>query len=149
MTATDVERVDAVLPLHRLDGGGTYLVAWEGDEPAGHAHIAWERTKLGVPEVQDVFVRSDRRRRGVATELARAAERLATERGHGRISLSYGMANEPARRLYEKLGYTRADISPERVHGTIIIRNEPVEVDDTLVYLVKTLPVDSGPSRSS
>ncbi len=149
MTATDVERVDAVLPLHRLDGGGAYLVAWDGDEPVGHAYIAWEKTKLGVPEVQDVFVRLDHRRQGVACELTRAAERLAMERGREQISLSYSTANEPARRLYEKLGYARADVPPERVRGTIVIRGEPVEVDDTLIYLVRDLIVDSSRPRSS
>jgi hypothetical protein len=30
-----------------------------------------------------------------------------------------------------------------------MIRSGPLEVDDTLVYLVKDLPVDSGPARSS
>jgi len=30
-----------------------------------------------------------------------------------------------------------------------VIRGRPVEVDDTLLYLVKSLAVDSGPSRSS
>ena len=45
-------RVDARLPLHRLDGAQTYLVAWDGDEPVGHAHIAWHGTKLGIPEVK-------------------------------------------------------------------------------------------------
>ncbi len=117
-------------------------MAWDGDEPVGHAHIAWHDTKLGVPEVQDVFVRRDRRRRGVASELTRAAEGLATERGYEHISLSHDTGNEPARRLYEKLGYTRADIPSERVRGTIVIRGEPVEVDDTLVYLVRDLRVD-------
>ena len=29
------------------------------------------------------------------------------------------------------------------------MRGKPVEVDDTLIYLVKDLPVDSGMSRSS
>jgi GNAT superfamily N-acetyltransferase len=149
LTDADIERVDAVLPLSRLDGAGTYLVAWEQDEPVGHAHVAWENTKLSIPAVQDVFVRSDRRRHGVATELMRAAERLAAKRGHRQIGLSYGAANEAARRLYEKLGYRDAGIPPERVRGTIVIRSKSVEVDDTLVCLIKGLPVDSGRPRSS
>jgi len=124
-------------------------VAWEEDTPVGHAHVAGGNTTLGIPEVQDVFVAERFRRRGVASTLTRAAERLVAERGHRRISLSFGIANEPARLLYEGLGYRRADLKPQRVHGTILIRGRPVDVDDTLIYLVKEVAVDSGTTRSS
>jgi predicted GNAT family acetyltransferase len=137
------------LPLHRLDGAGTYLVAWDGDLPVGHAHVAWSETKLGVPEIQDVFVLPEWRRRGVASALTQTAERLAAGRGHRRTSLGVGIGNDAARRLYAKLGYEDGGLPLERVLGTIIIRGEPFAVDDTLLYLVKTLPVDFGGSRSS
>lgn len=147
LTAGETERVDARLPLARLDSAQTYLVAWDGDEPVGHAHVAWQGTKLGIPEVQDVFVRPERRRSGVGSALMEAAERVAAARGHGRISLGYGIANGAARRLYERLGYCPAGLPPERVQETITIRGRPVEVDDTLVYVVKD--VDSNAIRSS
>jgi GNAT superfamily N-acetyltransferase len=122
-----------------LDAGQTYLVAWDGDTPIGHAHIAWNGTALGVPEIQDVFVLPERRRERVATELMHAVERHARERGQTRISLSYGIANTAARRLYERLGYRDAGMEPRHVHGTITIRGKPVVIDDTLVDLVKDL----------
>jgi GNAT superfamily N-acetyltransferase len=115
----------------------------------GHAHVAWSGTTLGIPEVQDVFVPEAHRRRGIARALALAAERLAAERGHARLSLSFGFANEAARILYETLGYRRADLEPQRVQGTIVIRGRRVQVDDTLVYLIKEIGVDSGRARSS
>jgi len=149
LTEAELALVDARLPLHRLDSAQTYLVAWDGDEPVGHAHIAWEATKLETPEIQDVFVPEDLRGRGIGTELSRAAERLAGERGYGRISISASISNEGALRLYRRLGYRDAGLEPQRVAGTILIRGEPVEVDDTLIYLVKELAVDSGASRSS
>jgi ribosomal protein S18 acetylase RimI-like enzyme len=114
-------------------------VAWHDDEPVGHAHLAWVGTKLGVPEIQDVFVLPEHRRRGVASALNEAAERLATERGHDRISLGCGIDNLAARSLYERLGYTNAGLPPELVQGTITVRGKPFEVDDTLIYLVKDL----------
>ena len=117
--------------------------------PIGHAHVAWRDTTLGIPEVQDVFVAEPFRRRGVASELTRAAERLAKEGGHDRISLGFSLANEGARRLYEGLGYRPADLEPQRIHGTILIRGRPVAIDETVIYLVKELDVDSGPPRSS
>ena len=137
MTDGDVERIGERLPLARLDNCETYLVAWEADEPIGQAHVAWARTKLGVPEIQDVFVPETRRRQGVATALALAAERVAAERGHARVSLSYGRDNDAARLLYESLGYRDAGIEPQRIQGVITLRGRAVEVDDTLIYLVK------------
>jgi GNAT superfamily N-acetyltransferase len=139
----DVERVDTRLPLHRLDVAQTYLIAWEGDDPIGHAHVAWAGTDIGVPEVQDVFVVEERRRQGVATALMEHAERLAAARGHPQISIGYGVANEAARGLYTRLGYRNAGRDPKRVQGAILIRGRPVEVDDTLVYLVKDVDLEA------
>jgi GNAT superfamily N-acetyltransferase len=130
--------VDAVLPLSRLDSVQTYLVAWDGDEPVGHAHVAWVGGHVGAPEIQDMYVLPERRGTGIGAALVGAAERLARERGHEWISLSVGDASD-ARRLYERLGYRGAGVPPVRVQGTIVIRGEPLEVDDTLVYLVKPL----------
>jgi GNAT superfamily N-acetyltransferase len=140
----EVEGVDRHLPLNRLDqqvrDGSTYLIAWDGDRPVGHAHIAWGGTHLGLPEIQDVFVLPDFRRRGIATELTEAAEEQASTRGWNRISLSVSQEGNPeAAQLYAKLGYVEAETEPIRVLGPIMLRGRPFDVDDTLVYLVKEL----------
>lgn len=144
MRASDVESLDEHLPLNRLDQfaehGSTYLIAWDDDRPVGHAHIAWERTHVGVPEIQDVFVLPEHRRRGVATTVTRAAEDEIRRRGWDRVSLSVSAeGNEPARRLYERLGYRDTGLPLVRVHGTIMLRRRAVQVDDTLRYLEKLL----------
>jgi GNAT superfamily N-acetyltransferase len=140
----EVETVDRHLPLSRLDQqvreGSTYLIAWEDDRPVGHAHIAWDGTHLGLPEIQDVFVRPDRRRRGIASLLTHAAEDEARRRGWDRISLSVSRDDNPAAaQLYGKLGYLDAGAEPVRILGQIMLRGRPFEVDDTLVYLIKAL----------
>ncbi|HYX87684.1 MAG TPA: GNAT family N-acetyltransferase, partial [Gaiellales bacterium] len=64
LAPNEIDRVGAVLGLARLGGGaGVYLVAWEGDVPLGHAHLAL----TDPPELQDVEVRPEHRRRGVAS----------------------------------------------------------------------------------
>jgi len=141
---SDVRHVDQFLPLSRLSEqtgkASTYLVAWDGRDPIGHVHIAWTETHLGVPELQDVFVAAERRREGVASLLTRAAEARVRARGWETISLSVSQeGNQPARRLYAKLGYVEAATDPVRVSGPIVIRGQPLEVDDTLVYLLKRL----------
>ena len=116
MRFEEIQIVDRQLPLNRLDqpakDGSTYLIAWEDDRPVGHAHIAWRGTHLEIPEIQDVFVLAECRRRGIASRLTRAAEDEARGRGWDRISLSVSaQGNEPARRLYETLGYLDAGVA--------------------------------------
>ena len=140
----EVVTVDRHLPLSRLDQqaqeGSTYLIAWEGDRPVGHAHIAWSGTHVGLPEIQDVFVLPELRRRGIASQLTHAAEDEARRRGWDRISLSVSRSDNPvAAQLYAKLGYVDAGGDPVRVSGQIMLRGRPFEVDDTLIYLVKEL----------
>ena len=49
---SELETADQHLPLNRLEQyveeGSTYLIAWDDDRPVGHAHIAWQRTHVGV-----------------------------------------------------------------------------------------------------
>jgi GNAT superfamily N-acetyltransferase len=125
--------------LNRLESAQTYLVAWDGSEPVGHAHVAWEETTLGVPEIGDVFVPAALRGRGIGTELSEAAEQMDRTRGHRQVSISASIANEGALRLYRRLGYRDAGLPPKRVKGTIMVRTGPMEVDDTLLYLIKDI----------
>jgi GNAT superfamily N-acetyltransferase len=139
----EVALVTAHLPLNRLPQhlreASTYLIAWDGEQPVGHAHLAWAGTHLGLPEIQDVFVLPAARRRGVASALTAAAEQRARAAGWDSISLSVGEANLAARTVYEKLGYADAGVSPVHVSGVVELRTGPLEVDDTLIYLTKTL----------
>lgn len=96
-------------------------------------------THLAIPEIQDVFVLPERRRQGIASQLTQTAE-VERKRGWDSISLSVSQeGNEFARRLYAKLGYVEAPTDPVRVSGVIVLRGQPFEVDDTLVYLMKRL----------
>jgi GNAT superfamily N-acetyltransferase len=124
------------LPFSRLGSPrGEYLVAWEEGEPVGHVHLDWARP---VPELQDVFVAELHRRRGIATALTAAAERAARDRGHTELALEVSREDQAARPLYEKLGF-RPTGATRRVKGTIVLRTGPLDVDDTLIAMVKSL----------
>src|SRR5512133_3887252 len=85
LSSDEVARVGDVLGLARLNqGDGFYLVAWEGEEPLGHLHLAL----TDPPELQDVAVRVQHRRRGVASALTEAAEQEARARGFDRVRLT-------------------------------------------------------------
>jgi ribosomal protein S18 acetylase RimI-like enzyme len=132
----DVGRVSTVLGLARLSqGDGAYLVAWIGDEPVGHVHLAL----TDPPELQDVSVRPEYRRRGIASALTVAAERDARDRHFDRLRLGVSVDNGAAQALYRGLGYVDAGVPPKRVQGTIVIRTGSIEVDDTLLIWEKPL----------
>jgi GNAT superfamily N-acetyltransferase len=137
LTEEDLAFVDARLPLSRLEQeGGEYLVAWEDGQPIGHAHLDWRHDP---PELQDVYVPEEHRRRGVATNLSEAAEARVRERGFGRIALDVDVDAAGPRALYEKLGYREKGTPPRHVEGTIMLRGKPLEVDAWLLDMVKDL----------
>ena len=136
LTADEVDRVGSVLGLARLEqGDGFYLVAWDDGEPLGHAYLAL----TDPPQLQDVAVRPEHRRRGIGTALTAAAEDQARERGFSRLTLSVSVGNDAAQALYRGMGYADAGVPPRRVQGTIQIRTGPIEVDDTLLTWEKPL----------
>jgi ribosomal protein S18 acetylase RimI-like enzyme len=137
LSDAETERVAAVLGLARLPSSkGFYLVAWEREEPLGHAHLAL----TDPPELQDVEVRPEHRRRGIASALTRAAEREAAARGFVRLRVTVSVDNAPAQALYRACGYVDVGIPRKRVQGTIMIRTGPIDVDDTLLTWEKVLP---------
>ncbi len=133
-----VERVASVLDLSRLgQPDGVYLVAWDGDQPAGHVHLA-----LTDPaEVQDLLVRAEHRRRGIARALVAGAEQEALARGFDRLRVMVSIDNRAAQALYRGFGFRDTGTPPRRVRGTITIRTGPIEVDDTLLTWEKRLAV--------
>ena len=132
----EVATVSEVLELARLNqGDGRYLVAWLGAVPVGHVHV----TDDNPPEMQDLAVRPEYERRGLATALIAAAEHEARRRHAVKIRLEVSVANTVARRLYERNGYTAAAQDPRRVDGIIHIRTGPIEVHDVLLSMEKPL----------
>ena len=130
---TDAERdrvIAAGLGLSRLPraDGSFYLVAWEGDEPLGHAHLALDEP----PEVQDVEVLEHHRGRGIGTALVAAAEAEAAARGYAELTITVSTGKPEVQALYERLGFADAGLPLRRVTGTVQIRTGPLEVDDTL-----------------
>lgn len=84
----------------------------------GHALLKWggsqhepvtEQLRVACPDIEDLFVLEELRSQGIGRQLLCFAERLAWEQGYTHIGVSVGAkSNEPARRLYERLGYQDA-----------------------------------------
>jgi peroxiredoxin/GNAT superfamily N-acetyltransferase len=87
------------------------LLAFDGDEPAGHGSLT-ERSPLpaaaappGHAKVWQLFVRPKWQGTGLATDLLRAVEREAIERGFARMALWTPRDSVRARRFYEREGW--------------------------------------------
>jgi [ribosomal protein S18]-alanine N-acetyltransferase len=132
----EAEAVGGVLGLARLhQRNGFYLVAWQAGEPAGHAYLAL----TDPPEMQDVQVRPEFRRRGAASALAAAVEEEARRRDCQVLRISVSAESEQAQALYRRLGYVDTGLPPVRVQGVVHIRTGPLRVDDTLLTWEKRL----------
>jgi GNAT superfamily N-acetyltransferase len=148
LEADERDRVIAAgLGLARLprDDGSFYLVAWDGAEPLGHAHLAL----TDPPEVQDVEVLELHRGRGIGTALVEAAERDAAARGFDRLTITVSTGKPAVQALYERAGFHDAGAPLRRVTGTVLIRTGPLEVDDTLRTLEKPLSISRDAIRRS
>jgi GNAT superfamily N-acetyltransferase len=76
------------------------------DEPAGLAGVYEED---GMADLVSMWVRPAARGRGVGEALMNAAADWARDRGHGTLYLWVTEANKPARRLYERYGFTATE----------------------------------------
>ena len=124
---------------HRL-----VLVAYVGDEFVGYLTIKWESSyppfkRDHIPEIKDLNVLPQFRRRGIATALLKEAEKRVGERS-SIVGIGVGMSPDygAAQRLYAILGYI-----PDGRGLFLVDRHvrsgDSVSVDRLIQYLTKTL----------
>ena len=80
-----------------------WLVAVEGDEVIGYVG---SQTVLGWTDMMNVAVHPDHRRKGVGEKLVLALEDALKAQESTCLTLEVRASNEPAKSLYEKLGFT-------------------------------------------
>lgn len=80
-----------------------WLIALEGDTVAGYVG---SQTVMGETDMMNIAVHPDFRRRGIAEALvSELVEKLKGQGSHS-LALEVRASNEPARALYEKLGFS-------------------------------------------
>ncbi len=102
----DMTRDGAQLIAAR-SGTDIYLLGLDGSTPVVYGMLRGWDEGFAVPSI-GVAVRRDSLRQGHGRAMMRALHRAARERAAARIRLRVHPDNEPARRLYESLGYVDA-----------------------------------------
>ena len=91
-----------------------WLVALEGDTVAGYIG---SQTVVGETDMMNVAVHPDYRRKGIAEALvSQLVEELKALDSHS-LTLEVRASNEPAQKLYEKLGFVLVGKRPRYYHN--------------------------------
>ena len=84
-----------------------WLVAMDGDRVTGYVG---SQSVLGETDMMNIAVHPDFRRRGIAEELVMKLVEELKVRGNHSLMLEVRASNEPARNLYEKLGFQQVGL---------------------------------------
>jgi ribosomal protein S18 acetylase RimI-like enzyme len=97
-------------------GERALLVAEVGRRVVGQIFVQFEGTLVGDPDTTGYLyafrVRPSYRNQGIGSALVSEAERLLLAEGLTRAVIAVGKTNEPALRLYQRLGYRRFGEDP-------------------------------------
>ena len=96
------------------EGHGVYLLA--GDGPDGFCEVRFQHTVYSderYAHVGELYVVPTRRGEGLGRALLEGAIEVAGERGSEHIDLNTGETDTAARGLYESMGFTNREGSPD------------------------------------
>lgn len=102
-----------------------WLVAVEEDRVAGYVG---SQTVMDETDMMNIAVHPDFRRKGIAEELVNALVHRLRNRGSRCLTLEVRASNEPACKLYEKLGFSQIGRRPNYYRNpredALILRKE-------------------------
>jgi GNAT superfamily N-acetyltransferase len=141
----DTAQYERYLALQE-QGQRPILTAWWNGVFAGYGCLVWQPEyppyrEADIPEIQDLNVLPDFRRRGIASRIMDEAERIAAECGYTAIGIGFGMTADygAAQQLYVRRGYV-PDGRGLHYENRPLQNGDTVTVNDDLVlYLTKTL----------
>ena len=84
-----------------------WLVALDSDRVAGYVG---SQSVLGESDMMNVAVHPDYRRQGIAEKLCLALVDALKEKGNHCLTLEVRASNDPAKALYEKLGFLQVGL---------------------------------------
>lgn len=91
------------------------VLAFDGEQPVGLVNCIEGFSTFAcrpLVNVHDVVVLASHRGRGIAEQMLAAAESIARERGAVKLTLEVLSGNQPAMRLYERIGFAGYQLDP-------------------------------------
>ena len=108
-----------------VEAGGRYVGRVTLRHDWGDETSIIEKDFPGLPQINALEIDEDHRRRGLATMLITAAENEARHQGFSMIGLGVEISNEPAKRLYEKLGYSYQQVGGSDTYDFLFGKPNP------------------------
>ena len=108
-----------------VEAGGRYVGRVILRHDWGDETSIIEKDFPGLPQINALEIDEDYRRRGLATMLIAAAENEARRQGFSMIGLGVEISNEPAKRLYEKLGYSYQQVGGSDTYDFLFGKPNP------------------------
>jgi ribosomal protein S18 acetylase RimI-like enzyme len=101
------------------EGNAVVLVAEQDADVVGYVYaalepISWKELRDACGFIHDVAVDERARRHGTGSALVKAAMTWLKDRGAPRVVLGTAEQNEPAQRLFERLGFRRTMVEMTR-----------------------------------
>lgn len=131
---------------HAFEAGAVPVVAFVHNKLCGFCLLNWRPRyslyrKLGIPEIQDLNVLSDMRRRGVGRAIMQYCEGRVSAQGGTMIGIAVGLTGDygAAQIMYVKMGYL-PDGNGATYDRLGVNKNATYAFDDDLaLMLVKSL----------
>jgi len=108
-----------------VEAGGRYVGRVTLRHDWGDETSIIEKDFPGLPQINALEIDEDYRPRGLATMLIAAAENEARRQGFSMIGLGVEISNEPAKKLYEKLGYSYQQVGGSDTYDFLFGKPNP------------------------
>ena len=108
-----------------VEAGGRYVGRVTLRHDWGDETSIIEKDFPGLPQINALEIDENYRRQGLATMLVTAAENEARRQGFSMIGLGVEISNEPAKRLYEKLGYSYQQVGGSDTYDFLFGKPNP------------------------
>ena len=123
-TLRDLARQKKAVVL-AVEAGGRYAGRVTLRHDWGDETSIIEKDFPGLPQINALEIDENYRRQGLATMLVTAAENEARRQGFPMIGLGVEISNEPAKRLYEKLGYSYQQVGGSDTYDFLFGKPNP------------------------
>ncbi len=128
------------------EGKRDILVAELDGRVAGYVFLNWNPRyqpfrRLGIPEIQDLFVESAARRQGMGEALVKACEERVRAKGCTQMGIAVGLHSGfgAAQRIYVRMGYIPDGAGVMYDRDAVHVGDMRIIDDDLTLMLVKDL----------